>query len=310
MHVVVAGIKQERMPDLAERLGLEKVTFVKDADSLPEDTTVLFSWLYGQGSIDITHAPNLIWIHQAGAGVDAVLTPSIVSSDVVMTNSAGVFDDAIAEFVLGMALALTKGFPRSFRQQQDHEWNHFLNGRIAGKRALVIGAGSIGCSIRSQLLSAHMQTTMVGRTSRQDPLIGKVYASGDIPSLLSDSDIVILAAPLTPETDGLVDQAFLDAMPNSAHLINIGRGRIVDTAALIYALQQGSIAGAALDVVDPEPLPSDHPIWETPGVMLTPHHAGDYAEHRSDLIDLFVSNFGRYTSGAGLLNLIDKKAGY
>lgn len=298
------------MPDLADRLGLESVTFVKNADSLPADTTVLFSWLYGKGSIDISNTPNLVWIHQAGAGVDAVLTPSIIASEVMMTNSAGVFDDAIAEFVLGMVLALTKGFPRSFKQQQEHEWKHFLNGRIGGKRALVIGAGSIGRSIRTLLIAANMRTEMVGRTSRQDPSIGKVHGSADIPNLLSATDVVVLATPLTPETNGLVDEAFLDAMPSSAYLINIGRGKIVDTSALVNALHAGSIAGAAIDVVDPEPLPADHPIWDAPGLMLTPHHAGDYPEHRSDLIDLFVNNFGRYTSGSSLVNSIDKKAGY
>ena len=310
MNICIAGIKEKHIPDLRERLGAASVSFVKDTTSVPADTEVLYSWLYGKGAVAIDHLPDLKWIHQAGAGVDAVLTPSIVASDVVMTNSAGVFDDPIAEFVLGQILIMVKKFDVAFRQQQDHEWRHYMNGRIAGKRALVLGSGSIGRSIHRLLTGTGMVVTMMGRSTRSDESLGEIHGPDRLLELASTHDVLVVATPLTPGTLGLIGASVFDAMPVSSYLVNIGRGKIVDTDALVEALTTGSIAGAAIDVVDPEPLPADHPLWDAPGIVLSPHNAGDYHEHREALVDVFVDNVDRFRRGDALVNVIDKEAGY
>lgn len=310
MSICVAGIKEKHIPELRVRLNEPSVSFVKDAASVPPDTEVLYSWLYGKGAIAIDHLPALKWIHQAGAGVDAVLTPSIVDSDVVMTNSAGVFDDPIAEFVLGQILIMVKRFDVGFRQQADRTWQHYMNGRIAGKNVLVVGAGSIGRSIHRVLTSVGMNVSMMGRSARSDRTLGVIHGPSELHALAGTHDVLVIATPLTPETEGMIDSSVLDAMPSASYLVNIGRGKIVDTNALVHALNTGSISGAALDVVDPEPLPADHPLWEAPGAMLTPHNAGDFPEHRQSLVDVFVDNMERYRRGEALMNLIDKNAGY
>lgn len=310
MNICVAGVKEKHVPELRAKLNEPSLSFVKDAASVPPDTEVLYSWLYGKGAIAIDHLPALKWIHQAGAGVDAVLTPSIVASDVVMTNSAGVFDDPIAEFVLGQILIMVKRFDVGFRQQAERAWRHYMNGRIAGKSVLVVGAGSIGRSIHRVLTSVGMDVSMMGRSARSDGTLGVIHGPEDLLVLASGHDVLVIATPLTPETTGMIDGSVLDAMPATSYLVNIGRGKIVDTNALVHALNTGSISGAALDVVDPEPLPENHPLWEAPGVVLTPHNAGDYPEHRQSLVDVFIDNVERYRRGDQLLNLIDKIAGY
>jgi phosphoglycerate dehydrogenase-like enzyme len=253
-------------------------------------------------------AGSLRWVQVASIGVDAVLFDELADSDVIVTNSRGIFEEPIAEYVLGQILAFAKDFRRSWSAQCAQHWQHFDSEPIAGASVTIVGPGPVGRAIARLLRAAGMTVTGVGRTSRSDPDFGEI--STDLHAAVAAADYVVLAAPLTPQTRGMVDAAALEAMPAAARLINIGRGELVVTEALLAALHAGSIAGAALDVVDPEPPPAEHPLWTAPNVHLTPHNSGDVHGWRAALQQQFIDNFRRYVSGRQLHNVVDKRRGY
>jgi phosphoglycerate dehydrogenase-like enzyme len=253
-------------------------------------------------------ADSLRWVQVASVGVDAVLFDELIDSDVIVTNSRGVFEEPIAEYVLGQILSFAKGFHRSMRAQDAGRWEHFESEPIAGASATIIGTGPVGRAITRLLKAAGMSVRVVGRRQRTDPDFGAVTT--DVLDAVSDADYVVLAAPLTEQTRGMVDAEALAAMPARARLINVGRGELLVTDALVAALQAGRLAGAALDVVDPEPLPAGHPLWTAPNVHLTPHNSGDETGWTDKLQQQFVGNFRRYRSGQPLHNIVDKHRGY
>lgn len=253
-------------------------------------------------------ADALRWVQVAAIGVDAVLFDELVDSDVVVTNSRGIFEAPIAEYVLGQILAFAKGFRRSIRAQDAHNWQHFDTEPVGGASVTIVGPGPVGRAIARLLQAAGMTVRGVGRTARDDPDFGAVGT--DLLAAVADADYVVLAAPLTPQTRGLVGADVLAAMPARARLINVGRGELVDTDALLAALLAGRLAGAALDVVNPEPPPPDHPLWTAPNLHLTPHHSGDVHGWRAALQQQFIDNFRRYASGRPLHNIVDKRRGY
>jgi phosphoglycerate dehydrogenase-like enzyme len=253
-------------------------------------------------------ADSLRWVQVAAVGVDAVLFDALADSDVIVTNSRGIFEEPIAESVLGQILAFAKDFRRSWSAQDTQRWQHFDNERVAGASATIVGPGPVGRAIARLLHAAVMIVTGVGRTPRTDDDFGTIIT--DLRAAVADADYVVLAAPLTPQTRGMVDADALDAMPAKARLINIGRGELVVTEALVAALHAGRLAGAALDVTDPEPPPPDHPLWTAPNVHLTPHNSGDVHGWRAALQQQFIDNFRRYVSGRPLHNVVDKHRGY
>ncbi|OBH15842.1 D-2-hydroxyacid dehydrogenase [Mycolicibacter sinensis] len=253
-------------------------------------------------------AGALRWVQVAAIGVDAVLFDDLIDSDVVVTNSRGIFEEPIAEYVLGQILAFAKDFRRSEDAQRAQRWQHFDTEPIAGASVTIVGPGPVGRAIARLLRAVGMTVCGVGRAPREDPDFGAITT--DLAAAAADADYVVLAAPLTPQSRGMVDAGVLAAMRPTARLINVGRGELVDTDALVSALQTGALAGAALDVVDPEPLPADHPLWSAPGVRLTPHHSGDITGWRIALQQQFIANFRRYVSGQPLHNVVDKRRGY
>ncbi|MGC5627655.1 D-2-hydroxyacid dehydrogenase [Georgenia sp. Z1344] len=261
---------------------------------------------------EVWHAAgSLRWLHVAAAGVDALLTPEVAASDVVVTNSRGIFDASIAEYVLGQVLAFAKDLPGSVRRQDAHTWEHRESDMVAGSRALVIGTGPIGRSIARLLRAAGVEVSGSGRRARTgDPDLGDVTDADGLPAALAAADWVVLAAPLTPATRGMIDAAALSSMKPTARLVNVGRGELVRTDDLVTALREGTIAGAALDVVDPEPLPAGHPLWDLPGAIITPHNSGDFRGWRDALTHLFADNFLRWTAGEPLPGVVDKSRGY
>ncbi|MEV6171505.1 D-2-hydroxyacid dehydrogenase [Streptomyces sp. NPDC051954] len=254
------------------------------------------------------------WVHVAAAGVDSQLFPALVGNpNVVLTNSRGVYDQAIAEYVLGLILALAKDFPGTWEHQRRREWRPRDSERIGGRGALVWGTGPIGRAIARMLRAVGMRVTGAGRTARaDDPDFGTVHA-GDgagLRTALADADYVVLAAPLTQATRLMVDASVLAAMKPGARLVNIGRGALVDEEALARHLADGRLAGAALDVFAQEPLPAASPLWDLPGVIVSPHTAGEVTGWRADLADLFLDNLGRRKEGRPLRNVVDKDKGY
>lgn len=257
------------------------------------------------------HADRLRWIHQAAAGVDKVLVPGVVESDVVVTNSRNVFDQSIAEYVLGLVLSFAKGFPRTFDLQRTHTWRHRETEMAAGKHALVVGVGPIGRSIARLLRGAGLTVSGLGRTARSgDEDFGEVLASGDLLGALPAADYVVVAAPLTEGTRAMFDAKAFAAMRPDARFVNIGRGEIVVQHDLVDALAAGRLAGAALDVFEEEPLPEGSPLWDMPNVVVSPHMSADFVGWRDVLAQVFVDNFRRWHAGEPLRNVVDKRLGY
>jgi phosphoglycerate dehydrogenase-like enzyme len=256
-------------------------------------------------------ADRLKWIHATSAGVDALMFPALINSDVTVTNARGIFDRTIAEYVLCTILMFAKDFPGSLRLQQAHQWKHRDTERAQGKQVLVVGAGSIGRQIGRLVKAIGMHAHGVARRARQDdPDFIAVHSHDDLFEQLGLADYVVIAAPLTPQTEGLFDAKAFKAMKPSARLINIGRGPIVKTDDLIAALDAGEIAGAGLDVFEEEPLAPDHPLWAREDVIMTAHMAGDFIGWKRALTDQFLENFDAWHSGGELFNLVNKELGY
>lgn len=256
-------------------------------------------------------ADRLGWLHIASAGVDKLLFPGLVRSDVVLTNSRGIFEDSIAEYVLGLVLGYAKDFAGTLRAQQQHRWLHRESERIGGRAVLIVGTGPIGRAVARMLRAVGMRVSGIGRTARaQDPDFGVVHASTELLEHLPAADYVVALAPLTSQTNGMFDAAAFRAMSEHARLINVGRGALVVTDDLIGALRHGEIAGAALDVFESEPLETDSPLWSMPEVVVSPHMSGDFVGWHTALAELFVDNFARWRAGSELRNVVDKELGY
>lgn len=256
-------------------------------------------------------AGSLEWIHVAAAGVDSLLFDELVESQVVVTNARGIFDRPIAEFVLASILAVAKDLHRSHDLQLRREWRHRETRSIAGERVLVLGTGAIGREIARLLRAVGMEVTGAGRTARSgDADFGEIIASGELAKHVGDTDHLVIVAPLTEATQGLVDAEVLAAMKPGSHVVNVGRGPILDEQALLAAMSDGPVHAASLDVFSAEPLPAEHPFWTTPGVVVTPHMSGDVVGWLDALADQFVGNALRWLEGAALENVVDKKNGF
>jgi phosphoglycerate dehydrogenase-like enzyme len=317
IEVLIHGVAaSEEVPGLAALGDIARFRCARSLDELRAalpGAAVLLGWDFRAGDLEQAWdaASDLRWIHWGGAGVDALLFPRLVDSDVVVTNARGVFDEPMAEYVLGLILALAKAFPRTLQAQRERRWDYRTVERVQGKRALVVGAGSIGRAIARLLRAAGLQVEGVGRRARaQDADFGVVHAVGDLNRVLGTADYVVLITPLTAQTRGLFDAARFAAMAPQARFINVGRGALIDEAALLAALRSGAIAGAALDVFVTEPLPEDSPMWDAPNLIVSPHMSGDTHDFRQAVAARFAQNLRRFAAGQPLENLIDRKLGF
>ncbi len=296
---------------LPTRLDLGEPRLASNADELAKalpGTEVLLVWDFTSDAVrDAWPAADsaLRWVHTASAGVDRVIFPGIVESSVTVTNSRGVFDIPMAEYVLGLVLAMAKDLPRTLALQAEHEWRHRETESIAGRTAVVVGSGPIGRAIARLLEAAGMRVELVGRRRAA----GR-HGMDDLPALLPTSDWLVLAAPLTDATRGMLDATAIAALPTTARVINVGRGALVVEGDLVEALHAGRIAGAALDVFEHEPLTPASPLWDVPGLIISPHMSGDLVGWRDSLAELFADNLARYVTGKPLRNVVDKKLGY
>ncbi|MFD6893599.1 D-2-hydroxyacid dehydrogenase [Rhodococcus sp. NPDC060086] len=318
VNPVVAVLHAETVPDTALLASVAEHAEIRytDSDGLATalagaDVLFVYDFLTDALPQAWHAAESLHWVHVAAAGVDPLMFPALRDSDVTVTNSRGVFDQPIAEYVLAQILSFAKGLPESLRLQREHTWRHRESERITGRTALVVGTGPIGRAIARLLTAVGMQVRGSGRRARdQDPDFGTVTATEDLPDALADADFVVVAAPLTEQTRNMFDADLFRAMKPGARFINVGRGDLVRTDDLVDALQSGELAGAALDVVDTEPLPPEHPLWDISNVMITPHNSGDFAGWRNALVDVFVDNFQRWRANGELENVVDKHLGY
>jgi phosphoglycerate dehydrogenase-like enzyme len=282
------------------------------ADAL-HGSDVLFAWRpRGELLSEVwMNAADLRWIQSASAGVDTLLFPELVRSQVVVTNARGVFDDAIAEYVVGLILLFSKGLIGVLDAQRRAEWRPRETERLEYKRVVVAGIGPIGRAIARACTAMGMQVRGVGRTARaRDDEFGRVFAAEDLAEAIGWADYVVNALPATADTRRLFDAAAFAAMKPGSRFLNVGRGSTVDEPALVRALEEGRLGGAALDVFEAEPLSRESPLWSMPNVVVSPHMAGDYAGWRESAVELFVRNLERYLTGKPLLNVVDKERGY
>lgn len=313
--VVVLCDDRQPLPQIRPAHDVAEVLYVAAAE-LPATlgrADVLLLWDFFSTALEVAwaEARKLAWVHVPAAGVDNVLFPSLVSSDVVVTNARGIFDRSIAEYVLGAIMACAKDAATSARLQREARWVHRETALVHGANALIVGTGPIGRETARLLRAIGMRVRGVGRVFRDgDPDFGTVYASSDIASHVGWADHVVLAAPLTPQTRGLVGRQVLTQMKEGSHLINVGRGALLDEAALVQALDHGPLWFATLDVFSVEPLPAASPLWRHPAVAVTPHMSGDVRGWQKALAEQFLANLCRWVAGEPLVNVVDKALGY
>ncbi|MGW1778602.1 D-2-hydroxyacid dehydrogenase [Streptomyces sp. NPDC002143] len=300
----------EPLPRLGRLTGQVRVLHTDEA-SLPArlpQADVLLVWDFASHAVRAAwpgEGPRPRWVHTASAGVDHLMCPELAASDTVVTNARGIFDEPIAEYVAALVLAMAKDLPRTVELQRRGEWRHRESRRVAGTRAVVVGSGPIGRAITRMLKALGMTTAIVGRVPRTG-----IHGPEDLDRLLARADWVIAAAPLTEQTAGMFDLRRFGVMQPSARFVNVGRGQLVVEDALVQALERRWIAGAALDVLTAEPLAPDSPLWQVPGLLISPHMSGDTVGWRDELGAQFVDLFERWAAGRPLKNVVDKQRGY
>ncbi len=268
----------------------------------------------------VERAPLLRWVHSAASGVGKAITPALVERDIVLTNSSGTMGETIAEYVVAGLLHFLRGFDIAFRQRATHTWDQrpFMTAPAAVREisechVVVIGTGGIGSAVARRVSKLGGTCTGVRRRSALDRPEGfdSVVSLDDLERVLPTADAVVLAVPLTPLTRNVMSSERLNCLPSRAIVVNVGRGALLDEGALAGRLESGQIRGAVLDVFQQEPLPTDSPLWEHPGVLVTPHVAAVSPRlFWERTIALFLDNWERYRSGASLRNVVDKDAGY
>jgi glyoxylate/hydroxypyruvate reductase len=261
----------------------------------------------------LTNCPKLRWVQASSAGIGGfVRRHGLDAGDVVFTTAAGTHAIPLTEFALTGALYLVKGVPELLERQRAHHWERYTTRSLHGRHVTVVGLGRIGRHVASTFAALGTHVVGVGRPGGSRPeLPGVTVIDTDaMDSVLPDTDVLVLATPLTPETEHLIDRRRLDLLPAGAVLVNIARGAVVDQAALVDVLCDGRLGGAALDVTDPEPLPADSPLWDRPDVLISPHSASTLASENETLVDLFVDNLARWRDGRPLRNLYHPELGY
>ena len=245
---------------------------------------------------------NVRWIHSLGAGVETLPFDLLRRSEIVVTNSRGLYADALAEFAMASMLWFTRDLRRLVRNQDARRWEPYTVERLEGKTVGIVGYGGIGQAVGRRAAAMGMQTVSVRR--RQEP------GEPTLDDVLRESDFVVLSTPLTPATRGLITRERLGRMRATAVLINVSRGAVVDQRALVEILEAGRIRGAALDVYEAEPLPPDDPLWRLENVLLSPHSADQTADSHDRAMSFFLENLARFRRGESLENVVDKAEQY
>lgn len=260
---------------------------------------------------EVVQRGRLRWIQSSAAGMDHCLTPSVVESGIVVSSASGVLADQVAEQTLALTLGLLRSLPTFFRAQQQKEFIRRPTRDLHRATVGIVGFGGNGRRLAEVLQAFKTRILATDMFPADKPeYVEDLWPAERLHDLLAESDIVILAAPLTATTRGMIDAQTLACMKPGALLINVARGPLVVEYALVEALQSGRLAGAGLDVTEQEPLPASSPLWELPNVIITPHVGGQSATRINDMTNFFCENLRRWLSGEPLLNLIDKQLGF
>ena len=315
--VVLGATAADPPPGIARATSLADLRYAPDPGTLATampDAEALFSWRAKKAWIEDAFgmASKLRWIQSASDGVDGLLFPALAASAVTVTNARGVFEDPIAEWVIGAMCAFVTGLHTTIADQaRGAGWNDDRHReRLAGQHLVVVGPGPIGRATAARARALGLTVESVGRSARADEVLGTVHGHDRLHEALGRADHVLDALPLTDATDRLFDADAFAAMRPTARFYNVGRGGTVDETALIQALGAGSIAGAALDVYEEEPLVETSPLWAMPNVIVSPHICGDFEGWEEAVVAVFVDNLERFVHGQPLRNPVDVQAGF
>jgi phosphoglycerate dehydrogenase-like enzyme len=270
--------------------------------------------IYGDFSPEnFAAARQLRWIQYPAAGVEHVLWPEVVASQVVLTNMQKMYSPTISETVIGLLLALTRGLNRYALETRERRWNPQEGLKeISGMTMGLVGCGGIGGDTAYRAhYGFHMKVLAVDPKPLPKPaFVAELHSLDWLPQMLPQVDVLVCAAPHTKVSEGMLNESVFRALKPTAYFINVSRGKLVHTPSLVRALREGWIAGAGLDVTDPEPLPSDHPLWTAGNVIITAHSSAHSEGSNRRCVELFCENVRRYVAGLPLLNVVDKKRGY
>jgi len=267
------------------------------------DCDAAYTWILKAG--EFATATKLRWVHSSAVAVETLCLPELFARNVVVSNTRGVQAVPIAEHTLAVVLALSKQLPLVLEHQRHAHWaqNDFRGDRLpwllSGRTLGLIGVGTIGAEIASRARAFGMRVVAVRRRREHGagPAVDEVFTTAQLDAFLRQTDVLVIAAPLTPQTLGLIGAPQMAQLPRGAVIVNVGRAKILDTGALIAALHSGHLGGAALDVYPQEPLPAEHPLWACPNVLLTPHTSGFRQGHWEEVVDLFAENLERFERG-------------
>lgn len=262
------------------------------------------------GAPTLARAARLQWVQSWAAGPDTLMFPEMIASPVICTSCKGNGAIPLAEHAIMLMLMLNRDALRWVRDQSAHRWEHRPHAELNGLTCGIIGLGHSGQDLALKCKAFHMRTLGIRRTPQPTPNVDEVLPQERLHDLLGASDFVVMTAPRTPETVGMLGEAEFRAMRPTAHYVCFSRGGIADDDALLRALTEGWIAGAGLDAHGQEPLPPGSPFWDLPNVIITPHNGATTPATRQRGIDIFVENLRRYQASEPLLNVIDKQAGY
>jgi phosphoglycerate dehydrogenase-like enzyme len=284
------------------------------AAAAPQADVILASMFTGQLFRSIFPlAANVKWVHTLSAGVESVLSPEMVASPAPLTNGRGVFRRSLGEWAVGAALFFAKSFRRLVHQQEAGVWEQFDVEELHGRTLAIVGYGEIGRGVAERAKPFGMRIVAYRRRpglSSSDPLLDAVYGPGRLHEMLSAADYVVVSAPNTAETHGMIGEAEFAAMKKTAVVINVGRGPVIAEAAMLRALEEKRIRGAALDVFEKEPLQDGHPFYRLNNVLMSPHSADHIEGWLESAVDMFIRNFRHFERGEPLENVVDKHAGY
>jgi phosphoglycerate dehydrogenase-like enzyme len=267
------------------------------------DCDVAYTWILT--AAEFAAAPKLRWLHTSAVAVETLCLPELFAKGVVISNTRGVQAVPIAEHTLAVVLALAKQLPLVLEHQRHARWaqNDFMGPRLPwllrGRTLGLIGIGTIGAEIATRARAFGMRVMAMRRRADQGhvPAVDRMFSPDQADELLRQTDVLVIAAPLTAQTRGLIGAAQIARLPKGAVIVNVGRAKIIDAEALVAALHSGHLGGASLDVYPQEPLPPEHPLWTCPNVILTPHTSGFRAGHWDEVVDLFAADLERFERG-------------
>jgi len=256
-------------------------------------------------------APRLRWLQSTSAGIgQMVKRVGLDQTDIMFTTASGVHARPLADFCLMAMLMFAKNYQWMERDKKVKRWERYCGEELSGKTLAIVGIGRVGQEVARHGKRMDMRVTGMRRSDAAVPDVDKLFDRAELHTMLREADFLVLAAPHTPETEGIIGEGELALLKPSAVLINIGRGALVDEDALIRALQEKRLAGAALDVLRDEPPPQDSPLWDMPNVIISPHSASTVTQENARITDIFCDNLRRYMDGQPLRNVLDKQKLY